>query len=85
MFEWTLPSIYELASWLFGGVIVKYIITKAIATELVAFFKYCFVRTQRHIVIYIHYREKAMKKGHDYPTPELCDDGVCKSYRAKTS
>jgi hypothetical protein len=61
------------------------IIAKGLANWLSGFFKYCFLRTQKNIVTYIHYREKAMKHGHDYKSPLTCTDGVCHSYQARIS
>jgi hypothetical protein len=85
MFEWATPYIQQVAVFFFGTVLFKYVFTKAIAGVLVDFLKFCMLRTQEHIVMYIHYREKAMNKGHQYDSPDKCKDGVCLSYQSKIS
>lgn len=35
------------------------------------------VRTERDLAIWLHYRNKAMRKGHVHDSPLECNDGRC--------
>lgn len=35
------------------------------------------IKTERDVAIYIHYRNKAMHKGHQHKDPIICNDDRC--------
>lgn len=81
-FEWSsavLGVLYQIAEFLLVTVLFKYIILRWIAEKLGKFLKSQLVRTRVHVVYWIHYREKALGHGHQYASPEVCRDGVCKT------
>lgn len=80
MFVWLLPFIIEGLKYLFVTVFLKYIVTKWVAIKLGEFLKFLLIRTERNVVYYIHYRDRAMKRGHMPYRPEDCADGVCRAF-----
>lgn len=41
-------------------------------------FKHHFIRTEREMAIWLHYKNKALNKGHHHHHLEDCNDGMCK-------
>lgn len=80
MFEWLIPGAIALLNYIVVTVVLKYIVGKWVAEKVTDILRYLLIRTQRDAVSWLHFRERAMKHGHNYPSPELCRDGVCASY-----
>lgn len=66
------------------GILIKYVFAKWLAEKVLKGIKFVLVRSQRHAIYWLHYREKAMGHGHQYETPELCQDGVCRMLPGKS-
>lgn len=81
-------AIDEIAKFLFEflvmGVIVKYIIVHWVAQKMLALFKFFLLKTQRHVIYWAHFHEKAIGKTHQYATPEECRDGICRTFGKDT-
>lgn len=58
-------------------VLVKYVIGRWLAEWFVKIFKKVFVKSQRETAIWLHYRNRALHKGHRHKTPLECEDGGC--------
>jgi hypothetical protein len=69
-------SARDLAEWFIVAVVFKFIILKWVAEKTKALFMKLFVRTEHDMAIWLHYRNRAMNKGHQHPL-EKCDDGRC--------
>lgn len=65
------------------GIFFKYIVVRWIADKMTKALKVFLVRTEHQAVAWIHYKEKARGHGHQYPTPELCQDGVCRTVNSR--
>lgn len=66
----------SLAEWFIVAVVFKFIILKWVADKTKALFMLIFVRTERDMAVWLHYRNKAMNKGHQHRIAN-CDDGKC--------
>lgn len=78
-----LPSASDIIYFLTVTVLVKYIISQWVANKIMGIFKLLVVRSERHAVYWVHYHQKAIGKTHQYPTPNVCQDGVCKIFYEK--
>jgi hypothetical protein len=72
-----LHTLYKIVEFLFVSVIFKYIILKWVAEQIMRFFKWIFVRTERDIAIWKHYRSRALKEGHESKSPLGCGEDSC--------
>ena len=62
------------------GIIVPFIVMlfrKYLLDPSVRWFKQRYLKTERDIAIWLHYRNKAMNKGHNHELVN-CDDGQCR-------
>lgn len=59
------------SKWL-GSKIVKYIFK-----PLAKIIKHRLIKSERDVAIWLHYRNKALKKGHHHDDPIACNDGKC--------
>lgn len=69
-------SARDLVEWFIVVVVFKFIILKWVADQTKALFIKIFVRTEYDLAVYLHYRNKAMNKGHHHPIA-VCDDDKC--------
>lgn len=74
MFE----HIKMLVEFLVITVFLKYIVLRWVAEKLAKLFMHFFVRTEREAAIWLHYRNKAMHRGHQHHTPVECYEGRCR-------
>lgn len=73
------PVIWQGLEWFFVTIIIKYIVVRWIADIVLTNIKRVLIKTRTHAIYWFHYRERAAGHGHKYDTPELCQDGACKS------
>lgn len=73
-------TLYDVLDFLVVTVFFKVIIVHWTADRVLDVFKYLVVRTKRQAVYWVHFREKALGHCHQYPTPEVCQDGICKTF-----
>ena len=65
---------------IFRGIFSKWLGNKLIDTvfaPLGKFMKKRLIKTERDVAIWMHYKNKAMNKGHNHDDPFICDDGKC--------
>lgn len=81
-----LPNTFEqLIAWLIVGVIFRGVFSKWLGVQMTKrFFAPLFrwlqrklIKTERDVAIFIHYRNRALNKGHDSHNPVLCKEGRC--------
>lgn len=74
-----LPHVGNVVEWFFVTIVIKYIISKWIAQKTVEIMKKVLVSSQKHAIYWVHYRERAIGRGHKADVPETCRDGLCKT------
>lgn len=75
----------QLIEFILIYVIFRGIFSKWIAKKLVIyifdpmgrFIKHSLIRTERDVAIWMHYKNKALHKGHNHHDPIKCRDGKC--------
>lgn len=65
-----------LVEFLFGTIILKMIIAHGIADLILRGFKWAVIRSRRQAVLWVHYRDRAMKRGHGLDHA-ICREGLC--------
>lgn len=63
------------------GVVAPFVTTlfkKYFIKPLIAYLKTHFVRTERELAIWLHYKNKALNVGHHHRQLKKCEDGLCK-------
>lgn len=68
------PTLWDLV---IIGVIYKVIIAHWIADQIMTWAKKKLIKSKRQLALWIHFRDKAMNRGHK-EDPQLCFDGLCK-------
>lgn len=75
---------YLIRKW-FGEELSKYVFKPIIKrlkqyflSPLYRWFKNHLIRTQREAAIWLHYKNKAKRQGHQHKNPMTCNDDRCK-------
>jgi len=65
-----------LTEFLIGTVIIKLIIAHSMADLILKLLKWMLIRTKQQAILWIHYRDRAMNRGHALEHA-VCIDGLC--------
>lgn len=64
-------------------IFIKQIMGRWLADKITRVFQKFFVKSRREAAIWLHYRNKALNKGHTHKTPIRCEDDACKIFPLK--
>lgn len=66
---------------LLRGVVAPYVTTlfkRYVLSPLGEYLRAHFIRTERELAIWLHYKNKSLNVGHHHDRLKKCDDGMCK-------
>jgi len=74
-------TVHKVIVYLLEAVIIKAIFIQGLATLVKKLFRWAFLRSMHEIMLFVHYKDKAMRKGHQSMPLDMCIDGLCGKYR----
>jgi hypothetical protein len=72
-----IPTPLEVVDFLVNVILVKIIIGHWVTDKVGKFLHWLLVKTQHDAIVWAHYRNRSLNKGHEEKSYMLCTDGHC--------